>query len=91
MLSSFTTQDTEVDGIKLEPGMVCSVNIQNVHHNPALWTEPWTFDPDRFAPEASAERDSHAFIPFSAGPRNCIGQHFAMNEQKVMLARLLRR
>jgi cytochrome P450 len=68
------------------------ISPYNVHRNPQYWSEPVeAFDPDRFSPAQSSARDPFAYIPFSAGNRNCIGQHFALNEEKTVLALWLRR
>lgn len=85
------THDFEVDGRKFPAGTPVTVHIYGVHHNIDIWEDPMTYKPERFSKENVAKMDSYQFVPFSAGPRNCIGQHFALNEEKVILARLLRR
>ncbi|XP_077994508.1 cytochrome P450 4F4-like [Glandiceps talaboti] len=75
----------------IPPGTTVIVSIMSLHHNAHVWPEPETFDPLRFLPENTKDRSPYAYVPFSAGPRNCIGQNFAMNEMKVAIAMVLHR
>ncbi|XP_078538729.1 ultra-long-chain fatty acid omega-hydroxylase isoform X3 [Lissotriton helveticus] len=86
------TEDIKLpDGRVIPKGITCLISIYGTHHNPAVWPEPEVYNPHRFDPENSKDRSPHAFIPFSSGPRNCIGQNFAMSELKVVLALTLLR
>ncbi|XP_032765468.1 cytochrome P450 4F4-like [Rattus rattus] len=92
MVSRCCTQDISLpDGRVIPKGIICIINIFATHHNPTVWRDPEIYDPFRFDPENIQARSPLAFIPFSAGPRNCIGQTFAMNEMKVALALTLLR
>lgn len=54
-----------------------------LHRHPDYWDEPEKFNPERFTPEAIKQRHKFAYIPFSAGPRRCIGDFFGIAETQI--------
>ena len=78
------------DGSTLPSGIAVELHIHSLHRDPQMWPDPLHFDPDRFVPERVQARHPFAFVPFSAGPRNCIGQRFALMEVKTVLVTILR-
>ena len=83
-------KDFDVDGYRVEAGTLVVVGIYAMHRDPALWDHPLVFDPDRFSPANSKDRDRWQFLPFGGGPRSCIGDHFAMLEATLGLATIIR-
>jgi len=66
------------------------VGLYFIQRHPALWEQPDRFDPDRFRPENLRDRHRLAAIPFSTGPRNCIGALFARTEMQIHLMTIAR-
>lgn len=68
-----------------------TIPISAVGKNPLFFDDPEAFKPERFLDEQTMEkRNAFSYIPFSAGPRNCIGQKFAMYEIKCIVSKILR-
>lgn len=80
---------TTTSGYYLPKETSVIIHIYDIHHDPKFFPNPETFDPDRFLPENSTNRHPFAYLPFSAGPRNCIGQKFAMLELKATICAVL--
>lgn len=75
----------------IPPGATIACDIFTVHRNPKYWGDRADdFDPDRFFPEHVAERHPYSYLPFSGGPRNCIGYKYGLMSMKIMLCYLLR-
>lgn len=76
-------------GREVRRGDTIMLPIYALHRHRLLWRDPDAFDPDRFAP--GGEIDRYAYLPFSNGPRICIGAEFALRESQIMLGTLLSR
>lgn len=74
----------------VEGTLINPVFIGN-HFNSAYFKDPYEWNPERWLNENKNMTNHHVFLPFSSGKRNCIGQHLAMTEAKIVLARFLQR
>ncbi|KAJ8944745.1 hypothetical protein NQ318_011651 [Aromia moschata] len=74
----------------LPAGATIVIGTFRIHRLPEIYPNPNKFDPDNFLPERTANRHYYAFIPFSAGPRSCVGRKYAMLKLKILLSTILR-
>lgn len=89
--SRLVTRDVTLGPYAFKKGELVAVNIIGMHRRASLFPEPYRFDPDRFDPEAEKRIPRFAYIPFGAGPRVCIGNHFALMEGHLALVTLAQR
>jgi len=78
------TEEDELGGFRIPVDMNVIVPIFHFHWSERFWSEPRKFDPGRFAPERRPANEPMIYFPFGAGPRSCIGNHFAMQELMLM-------
>lgn len=83
-------EDIPYKDLVFQNGQIFIIAIHDMHRNSKLYPDPEKFDPERFTLQNSAKRHPFAYIPFSAGFRNCIGQKFAMLEIKSAVSKFLR-
>ncbi|KAJ8913516.1 hypothetical protein NQ315_017066 [Exocentrus adspersus] len=88
MFGRHTNQEVQFKGNVIPKGININIFCYGILRDPDNFVDPDKFDPERF--EHSDGTRPYAFIPFSAGPRNCIGQKFAMLELKSTLSKILR-
>lgn len=82
-------RDVTIGDIAIPKGMIINIPVIALHMDPEYWPEPEKFIPERFTAENKAKMDSFVFMPFGAGPRNCIGLRFAVLTMKMAIARVL--
>ncbi|KAJ3629673.1 hypothetical protein MTP99_014051 [Tenebrio molitor] len=80
-----------IGGYDFPQGTILTIFIYAIHHNEKYYPKPEIFDPERFSLENQSQRHNYAFIPFSAGPRNCVGQKFAMLEMKATIIKIVKK
>ncbi|MGB3683766.1 MAG: cytochrome P450 [Rubrobacteraceae bacterium] len=85
-LSRLVAERDEIGGYPVPKGSRIVISQYVTHRHPEFWENPEKFDPERFTPEKSAGRPRYAYFPFSGGPRQCIGNNFAVMEATLILA-----
>uniref|UniRef100_A0AAR5P3G8 Cytochrome P450 n=1 Tax=Dendroctonus ponderosae TaxID=77166 RepID=A0AAR5P3G8_DENPD len=75
--------------LNLKIGDVVWIPIFGFHRDPKHFENPTNFDPERFSDENKRNIKPHTYVPFGAGPRNCIGSRFALLEMKSLFYNLL--
>lgn len=89
--SRTVVEDDVLCGYKVHKGSLVVVNPYMMHHHPHYWENPEEFNPERFNKENSANRHRYVYIPFGAGPRQCIGNHFALTEALLIISQVCQR
>ena len=86
--------DTLPGGYDIPEGQDILLSIYNLHRNPDVWEDPDTFKPERWdrdGPIPTEQNTDFKYVPFSGGPRKCVGDQFALMEAQVIMAMMLRR
>jgi cytochrome P450 len=89
MVGREALREVELGGHRIPERSPVAVNIRGIHRRADYYPDPLAFRPERMLPEAKKARPRHHFLPFGAGPRVCIGSHFALMEAQLALATLV--
>lgn len=84
------TEEFAIKGKVIPKGTTVLVLFYQLHRDARYFPNPDAFNPERFTSENMTGRHAFAYTPFSAGPRNCIGQRFALQTTKALMAAILR-
>lgn len=88
MMARDAVADDDIDGFAVPAGSMVTITPYITHRHPEFWARPEAFHPEHFSPEHGAERPRYAYYPFGAGPRVCLGKHFALLEAALVMAEI---
>jgi len=90
MIIRYNVKEENLKGVTVPAGTRLVIPIHLLHRHPKYWKDPEEFQPERWLGEEHPSSHKQAFMPFSNGPRNCIGDYFAEMEAKLLMAPLIR-
>jgi cytochrome P450 len=91
IISRRAIEEDVIGGYRVPAGSIVLLSPYVTHRHPGFWENPEDFDPDRFDMNRQGERPAFAFFPFGGGPRQCIGNSFAMMELVLVVATIAQR
>jgi cytochrome P450 len=91
VISRKAVEADELQGVSIPAGALVIISPYVIHRHPDFWETPLAFEPDRFSVENVEKIERFAYIPFGAGPRLCIGSHFATIEAQLIMTMIARR
>jgi len=89
LFSRKAINDDQLGDYTIPAGSNIFISPYYLHRHPDFWSDAEVYDPQRFTTEAEKQRHKTAYIPFSAGPRRCIGDFFAIVEMQIHFALML--
>lgn len=88
VLPRMAFEDLKLGDLHIPKGLSIWIPVLAIHHSQEIWGDDVNeFNPNRFASKSFSQ--GRNFMPFAAGPRNCVGQSFAMMEAKIILGMLI--
>ena len=87
-IARVSNQEIMINGHLIPKGVTLLLYLHQVHRDPEVFPKPEVYMPERFLDPGKMH--PFAFVPFSAGPRNCIGQKFALLEEKAIISSIFR-
>jgi cytochrome P450 len=81
----------EIGGYRVPAGSEILLLPYITHRHPGYWERPEEFFPEHFSPERVAARPRFAYFPFGGGPRQCIGNSFALMEAQLIIAKVVQK
>jgi len=87
----FVPKETILGHVRIPAGAFVSADLVTMHYSKKIWGDPLVIRPERWFLENLTKDQRNAWMPFSIGPRVCIGMNFSLLEQKIFLVNLLKR
>nr|XP_026495738.1 cytochrome P450 3A19-like [Vanessa tameamea] len=91
MLQRTINEDISISSYTIPAGSALVIPVYHIQRDPKLWSDPESFEPERFTPKNTKKRPPYCYIPFSLGNMDCLGRYFGAKLIKTIVIRVLRK